>query len=185
MNAKFLFLISVLFLMACDSEYTPKPKAYIKFNFPEKQYEQIEGDCPFSFEIPLYSELNSQENSCFINLNFPQLNGMLYISYFELNNNLEEHALQSSKLAYKHNVIADGISERVFVNDSLKVYGILYDYKGETATAAQFYLTDSVNHFFRGALYFNTEVNDSILPINLFLKHDIKHLIETFHWKDK
>ena len=48
-----------------------------------------------------------------------------------------------------------------------------------------FILTDSVSHFFRGALYFNTEINDSILPINNFLKYDIKHLIETFHWKDK
>ena len=61
---------------------------------------------------------------------------------------------------------------------------MLYDYTGVTATAAQFFLTDSINHFFRGALYFNTEVTDSLLPINNFLKRDIKHLIETFQWKD-
>ena len=79
--------------------------------------------------------------------------------------------------------MADGISEQIYLNDSLKVYGVLYDYAGVTATAAQFFLTDSINHFFRGALYFNTEVSDSILPINNFLKRDIKHLIETFRWK--
>ena len=80
-------------------------------------------------------------------------------------------------------MIADGISEQIYINDSLRVYGVLYDYSGVTATATQFFLTDSVNHFFRGALYFNTEVNDSILPLNNFLKHDVKHLIESFQWQ--
>jgi gliding motility-associated lipoprotein GldD len=98
---------------------------------------------------------------------------------------LNAHVEQSQKFASKHNVIADAITEQFYVNDSLKVYGVLYDYVGMSATATQFYLTDSMNHFFRGALYFNTEINDSILPINNFLKYDIKHLIETFHWKDK
>ena len=88
-------------------------------------------------------------------------------------------------MAYKHNIVADAISEQLYINDSLKVYGLLYDYKGVTATSVQFFLTDSINHFFRGALYFNTEVCDSILPLNNFLKEDVKHLIETFHWKHK
>ena len=65
-----------------------------------------------------------------------------------------------------------------------KVFGLVYDYQGTTATALQFYLTDSANHFFRGALYFDTEVNDSILPVSNFLQEDIKFLIESFQWKD-
>ena len=60
---------------------------------------------------------------------------------------------------------------------------MVYDYDGFTATAIQFYLTDSVNHFFRGALYFNTEINDSILPINNFLKEDLRIFIESFSWR--
>jgi len=85
--------------------------------------------------------------------------------------------------AYKHDMMADAISESVYINDEYKVYGLLYDYDGVTATATQFYLTDSINHFFRGALYFNTEVTDSLLPINNFLKEDVKHIIESFRWK--
>jgi len=184
MKTNLLFFIAVL-LMACSNDYTPKPKAFIKLDFPDKVYEKLNADCPFSFEVPVYSKLNKKENSCLMDLTFPQQKGVLYISYFALENNLKEHIQQSQKLAYKHNVIADAIREQQYVNDSLKVYGMLYDYEGISATATQFYLTDSINHFFRGALYFNTEVNDSILPINLFLKYDIKHLIETFHWKDK
>ena len=184
MKTNFLLFITIL-LMACNDNYTPKPKAFIKLDFPEKVYEKLEADCPFSFELPIYSKLNKKENSCLMDLSFPQQKGVLYVSYFPLDNNLEAHTQQSQKLAYKHNVIVDAIREQQYVNDSLKVYGMLYDYEGISATATQFYLTDSVNHFFRGALYFNTEVSDSILPINLFLKYDIKHLIETFHWKDK
>ena len=82
-------------------------------------------------------------------------------------------------------MMADAISESVYISNKYKVYGLLYDYDGVTATAIQFYLTDSINHFFRGALYFNTEVTDAILPLNNFLKEDIRHLIETFRWEDQ
>ena len=95
-----------------------------------------------------------------------------------------EHIEQSRSLAYKHDIFADAISELVYINDKYKVYGLLYDYDGVTATSAQFYLTDSINHFFRGALYFSTEVSDSILPINNFLKEDVKHIIESFKWEN-
>ena len=95
-----------------------------------------------------------------------------------------EHTEQSRSLAYQHDVIADAISEQVYINAEYRVYGILYDYEGITATAAQFYLTDSTRHFFRGALYFNTEVSDSLLPLNNFLKNDIRQIIESFRWKD-
>ena len=64
-----------------------------------------------------------------------------------------------------------------------KVFGMLYDYEGITATSSQFYLTDSVEHFFRGSFYFNTEINDSIAPINNFVKEDVRFLIESFRWK--
>ena len=47
----------------------------------------------------------------------------------------------------------------------------------------QFFLTDSVDHFIRGSLYFDVEINDSIMPINNFLKEDIRFMIETFEWK--
>ena len=183
MSYKVLFLVLALFV-SCAEDYTPKPRAFMKLKFPEKQYHTIEVQCPFSFEIANYSVVVPVNNDCLFDVDFPKLKGKLHITYLPLNNNLYQHTEQSRKLAYKHHVMADGISEQLFFNDSLNVYGMLYDYTGVTATAAQFFLTDSINHFFRGALYFNTEVTDSLLPINNFLKRDIKHLIETFQWKD-
>lgn len=183
MKYKSLFILCVMF--SCSTEYTPKPRGFFKLDFPKKTYNIIKSECPFSFEVANYSVVVSGDNDCLFDINFPTLNGTLHITYIKLKDNLYEHTEQSRELAYKHNVIADGISEQLYLNDSLRVYGVLYDYMGVSATAAQFYLTDSVNHFFRGALYFNTELSDSILPLNNFLKRDVKHLIETFYWKDK
>jgi len=190
MKTKFLFFIVIL-LIACntdaidETDYTPKPKAFIKLNFPEKVYEKLNVDCPFSFEIANYSVVVPTKKNCLFDIDFPKLNGKLHITYLPLNDNLQEHTEESRALALKHIIVADGVKEDLIIKELDNVYGVLYDYKGMTATSTQFYLTDSVNHFFRGALYFNTAVSDSILPINLFLKYDIKHLIETFYWKDK
>ena len=43
-----------------------------------------------------------------------------------------------------------------------------------------FFLTDSSNHFFRGALYFNTQKSDSLAIIEEYLKVDVTRIIETF-----
>jgi hypothetical protein len=49
----------------------------------------------------------------------------------------------------------------------------------------QFFLTDKKNHFFRAALYFNTQVRpDSLAPIYEFVKEDVFKLIETFEWEE-
>ena len=90
----------------------------------------------------------------------------------------------TNDLAYKHTKVAEGITEQAYQNTAKNLYGIVYDFQGNTATAMQFYLTDSIKHFVRGALYFETEINDSIIPINNFLKDDIYHLIESWEWKN-
>ena len=118
-----------------------------------------------------------------VNINNSQSKPWDLFQQSNLNNNLLEHIEQSRSLAYKHNNQADVISEQVFVNDKDKVYGMLYDYEGITATSSQFYLTDSIIHFFRGSFYFNTAISDSIYPINSSIKEDITVLIESLRWK--
>ncbi len=48
-----------------------------------------------------------------------------------------------------------------------KRYGLIYKIKGiGTASPFQFFVTDSTNHFLRGALYFNVKPNnDSLAPV--------------------
>ena len=65
-----------------------------------------------------------------------------------------------------------------------KVYGMLYDVSGNAASPVQFYVTDSINHFLSGALYFSSQPNyDSILPAIDYLRSDVRKLLETLRWK--
>ena len=172
-------------LFSCQADYTPKPRGYIKLDLPEKKYQQYKEDCPFTFEFPIYGTIQSVEKDCFFNLQFYNFNGTLHVSYFSINDNLYLYTEESSSLAYKHSLKANSISEQQYINRKNKVYGLMYDYEGTTATALQFFLTDSTKHFIRGALYFHSEVNDSIAPISDFLKQDMKILIESFRWKNQ
>ncbi len=182
MKISIVFFLT-LCLASCSDNYTPRPRAFFKVDLPPKIYERIDVDCNFSFEKPIYSILNGINKDCFYDLDFPHQNAVLHITYLPLKDDLLEHIEQSRSFAYKHNMMADAISEREYISSEYNVYGLLYDYDGITATSIQFYLTDSLNHFFRGALYFDTEVTDSILPINNFLKQDIKQIIESFRWE--
>ena len=65
--------------MACNTDYTPKPKAFIKLDFPEKVYEKLDSDCPFIFELPVYSQLLKKENICFIYDKVCNANGVYFI----------------------------------------------------------------------------------------------------------
>lgn len=172
-----------LFLFACGSDYTPKPRAFFKIKFPKKEYQTFSDyRLAFTFLYPKYSSVEIEKNINFLNINFPKFSGKLYLTYVNLSNDLNEHVEQSRSLAYKHNEQADMISEQVYINEENNIFGMLYDYQGITATSSQFYLTDSLNHFFRGSFYFNTQINDSIAPVNNFIKEDIKVLIESLRW---
>ena len=72
----------------------------------------------------------------------------------------------------------------MYLNPELKVYGMAYDIKGsEAASPYQFYLTDSTQHFIRGALYFNfSPNNDSLKPVIDFLQKDVQEMIDSFEW---
>ncbi len=106
------------------------------------------------------------------------------MSYLAINNNFDQIIEDSRKLAYKHSIKADAINEKVFVRPEKDVYGILYEIEGNAASSVQFFLTDSVNHYIRGALYFNVKPNkDSLAPVIDFFRDDILYFIDSFEWK--
>jgi gliding motility-associated lipoprotein GldD len=86
-------------------------------------------------------------------------------------------------LAYKHSQKADAIKEKVFMNPTNNVYGLIYKIEGNAASPMQFFLTDSTSHFLRGALYIREVPNiDSLKPVIDFLEADVVRLIETTTW---
>jgi len=189
-------LISLaLVLLSCNSDYTlGKKRGYFKINFPERTYRKFdEPGYPYTFEYPAYSNIikdtaffeSKPENPWWINIDFPQFAARVHISYKEIGkNNLDTLVNDAFKMSYKqHTYKASAIedSEIVTPND---IHGVYFTLAGNTATANQFFLTDSTKHFLRGALYFAATPNeDSLAIVNDFLKQDLFHLINTLKWR--
>ena len=87
-------------------------------------------------------------------------------------------------MSYKqHTYKASAIKPEEFTTPN-GVGGVYFTLKGNAATANQFYATDSVKHFLRGALYLSVTPNaDSLKPVNEFLRQDVEHLINTLRWR--
>ena len=181
-----IIVISII-LGGCNKKYTPKPRGFFRIDLPEKKYRKLAPNYPYSFEYPVYTviKIDDSKNSenYWLNIEYPDLNGKIHLSYIEINNNFDQIIEDTRKLAYKHTIKADAINEKIFLKPEKKVYGILYEIEGNAASSVQFFLTDSTKHYLRGALYFNVEPNkDSLAPIINFVKEDIKVLIESFEW---
>ena len=72
-----------------------------------------------------------------------------------------------------------------YVDPLNTVYGMYYEVIGDAASQAQFYLTDSVQHFLTGSLYFRAKPNyDSIYPSAVYIQNDIRVLMESLRWID-
>jgi gliding motility-associated lipoprotein GldD len=191
-NKAYIIICIVVILLlgiSCKRDYTPKPKAYFRIDLPEKEYQKLAGDYPFSFEYPKYSKIVKDTmvhaEKYWINVEFPKYKGIIHLSYKSIHNNLNQYIEDSRTLAYKHTIKAEAINENVYSNPDKKVYGLLYEIKGETASSLQFYVTDSARHFIRGALYFEARPNkDSLAPVIEFFRKDILHLIETIQWEN-
>lgn len=187
-----IFISLICILSSCSHTPVPKPKGYFRIDLPEKKYELFEGQDktkPFSFEYPVYGRLSFQNENAgepgWFNIEFPEYKAKIYLTYKDINNDFASLMEQTYKMNVKNHISkADAINEQPYNNEENSVYGILYDLKGNTASAVQFYVTDSTMHYLRGSLYFAAEPDaDSLAPVIDFFREDVVHLIETLKWK--
>lgn len=190
-----LVLVPAIYILAisCNSNYVAKPRGYFKISFPEKKYQVFDKPgYPYTFEYPVYATVlkdsvffgEATENPWWINIDFPQFQGRMYISYKEIGKNKFDTLLNDAfKMTSKHSTKAVSIDDSLIATPN-GVHGLFFNVGGDVATANQFFLTDTTKHFLRGALYFNTTPNaDSLGIVNSFLVEDVRHLINTFKWR--
>jgi gliding motility-associated lipoprotein GldD len=194
MKHKYCLCLVFAFLFSCNNTQTPKPRGFFRIDFPHKEYRFTNINVPYKFSVPVYSSItpdpDNPEKKNWINVTIPQNKAEVHISYYNLreNNNCNELFLyklmeETRTLAYKHSVKANAIKEQLFINKEKKVYGTVYKIEGNAASPFQFFLTDSINHFIRGALYIRATPDiDSLKPVIDFLEKDIIRLIETTTW---
>lgn len=188
-----LVLLLAAIAMSCNSPYTYKKKGYFAIDFPEKKYQQFNNaDYPYTFEYPTYAQISKDSvffgdkaEDYWINIDFPRFRGRIYVSYKPVTTaNFDTLVNDAFKMVHKqHDDVSTGIDDSLMKTPN-GVEGIYFSLKGNTATANQFFVTDSTNHFLRGALYFDAAPNeDSLSTVNDFLRQDLKHLINTLRWK--
>lgn len=210
---KYLFsLIIVALILSCNSTYTSKKEGYYKIDFPERAYTTFNDPTyPYTFEYPVYARVDKDssyfdslsKNPYWINIDFPSFNGKIFISYKNIGgtsvykvkmpgggyrdsigkNDFEKMVNDSYNLTYKNDIKAYSIEDSVMHTPN-GLTGIFFRLSGNVATAKQFFLSDTLHHFLRGALYFDATPNeDSLRPVNAFLQQDMKHIINTMRWK--
>ncbi|MCX6207543.1 MAG: hypothetical protein NTZ19_14965 [Bacteroidetes bacterium] len=189
------YSIAMLFLLAsCNSNFTAKPQGYFNIDFPKHEYQLFDKPgYPYTFEYPVYANVlkdstffgETTENPWWINIDFPQFAGRVYVSYKEIGkNNFDTLIKHAYILTGKHSSKAYSIDDSL-INTPNQIHGMFFSVGGDVATSNQFYLTDSTKHFLRGAMYFDATPNaDSLGIVNQFLMQDMKHIINTFKWRN-
>ena len=184
----YLCFIIVSLTLACNTkEIQPKPKAQLALTYEEPRHTLLElTDCLYQFEINSSVRLKKPKSSkkCWTNLFYPKQKATIFITYNSIDNNLDDYLRDAQKLPLQHSIKADQIEANVYQNPEKRTYGTFYEVEGDAASQAQFYLTDSTQHFLTGSIYFEAAPNyDSILPAAEYLKADIRHIMETLSWK--
>lgn len=190
MSRLFAYSLVACGLWACTPHYSPKPRGFHRIVFPEKAYHTFLPDCPFTFDIPRYAEMEPDRSAdaqpCWMDIRFPQFNARIHLSYMPIQNRerFNELVEDARTFAFNHTVRATAIDQQRITRPEAGVYGLKYEIKGNAASGIQFFLTDSTRHYLRGALYFHEKPRlDSIQPVLDFIKADIDTLIQSMRWR--
>lgn len=196
-------------------DYTPKPQAYLRIDMPEHSYWLVDSLCthpgdmlvfgtdtmvaitgtcktfPFTFEANECIELQEKDapkGEEWIDLVYPQWDGVVFLTYKHLGSpaDLRSQTDESARLLEKHYALASGMEEQGYDDADNRVFGTVCYLKGsKVASTCQFWLTDSVHHYLRGALFLNRSPNnDSLAPVLTYIQEDIEHLVETLRWRN-
>jgi gliding motility-associated lipoprotein GldD len=185
-----LFFI-ILFASACSKDYQPKPKGYNRLVLPKEEYQVSPDSLPYAFEYSKHARLLRDSSwvseRYWIEIYYPELKANLHITYKKLNHKddfLKELLNDAYKLTSKQQIKASAIDEIITVTPSGKT-AVIAEIAGEVPSQFQFTMTDSTKNFLRGALYFNTRVqNDSLAPAIDFMKKETLHFINSIEWKN-
>lgn len=177
-------------LFSCDQQFTPKPIGYNRLILPEPSYVPLPDTLPYTFEYSRHAKLlpdtSRIRGQFWIEIYYPALQADVHITYKPIRNSdqlLKEFLDDAYKLTSKHQIKAYAIDESILKTKSGKT-AVIAEIQGEVPSQFQFTVTDSSKNFLRGALYFNTKVqNDSLAPAIEYVKKDIVHMLETLEWR--
>ncbi|MGB3777662.1 MAG: gliding motility lipoprotein GldD [Tunicatimonas sp.] len=188
-----IFLVTVIALLglaACTPDYVPKPNGFNRIDLPAHAYVSLPDTFPYDFEYSqqakLYPDTSYRAEPYWLNIYYPDYAANIQLTYKAVNNDrqrLESLLEDAYQLTANHQIKASSIDEAVVGTPSGKK-ALVAELTGEIPSQFQFYITDSTQHFLRGALYFRTATaNDSLAPVIEYIKADMIHLLNTLEWR--
>ena len=191
-----LFVSLVLACVSCGNVSTPRPYGYYRISTPDTAYTDFGKEIvncelsivnyPYTFALSKNAVVQPRtdvDEPYWINLFYPTLNATVHCSYKPVRNNLRELTNDALEFVYRNASFANAIPEQDYTHPEAHVYGVLFDLEGNTASSCQFFVTDSVRHFFRASVYCNCPpYADSLAPVYQYLRTDIIKMVETFEW---
>lgn len=184
-------IIYICFLSICltaCTDYTPKPIAYPRIErgtTSDMMYENMHMSFAYPSDAFIQETVADDKKEVWFNIIYPQYQTTIHCTYLPITKGLLRKTLEDNhKFVYGHALKAGSINQSLYSNPEKEVYATVYDIEGSVATPVQFFVTDSISHFFRGSLYYDCIVKtDSVMPVTEFVRADILHLIETLQWK--
>ena len=191
-----LFVSLFLACVSCGNVSTPRPYGYYRITTPDTAYTDFGKEIvncelsivnyPYTFALSKNAVVQPRtdvDEPYWINLFYPAINATVHCSYKPVRNNLRELTNDALEFVYRNASFANAIPEQDYTHPEAHVYGVLFDLEGNTASSCQFFVTDSVRHFFRASVYCNCPPNaDSLAPVYQYLRTDIIKMVETFEW---
>ncbi len=191
MRDRVLIAFLVVTLLSCESEYVPKPKGFNRFDLPSHDYVALADTLPYQFEYSRHAKILPDtswiSDRYWIEIYYPEFKADVHLTYKVIENqdSLKEYLNDAYFLTAKHQIKAYAIDESIGKTPKGKTV-VYAELSGEVPSQFQFFTTDSTSNFLRGALYFNTTVqNDSLRPAIEFVKVDIVHMMNTLEWTSK
>lgn len=181
----------ILILGACQGVEAPKPRAYFRIELPEKDYQVMDKAYPYRIEYPgfatFYPDMRETAEDYWADIVYPAFRARIHLSYKPISSRQELFSYVDDAYTFVHRHIpkATSIRDEIILYPENQVYATLFQIRGrEAASPMQFFATDSLNHFLRGALYFNVRPNnDSLAPVIDFIEEDIRHLFRSLRWE--
>lgn len=191
MRTRILITLGIVLIIAsCKTDFSPKPKGYNRFDLPPHKYTQLPDTLPYFFNYSSHAKLLKDTSWIsapnWIEIYYPEYNANVHITYKKILNedSLKAYLDDAYFLTAKHQIKAYAIDESI-TKTPLGRTVVYAELEGEVPSQFQFFTTDSTQNFFRGALYFNTQVqNDSLKPAIEYIKYDILQMMNSFEWND-
>ena len=175
-----------LMIFSCNETNLPKQNGFLRIEFKEPYYSIYEEtDTSLNFYYNSNStDLDQIGNNQFL-FDYRDLNLSLNLSFYMIKTShvLDKKLGDFSLILVTHTKKSNGVIIREYDNDTRRIFGKLYEIKGDVASPVQFYLTDSLSNFINGSVNLKFKSNyDSIFPSIQYVKNDILVLFEFINW---